>query len=532
MDFEQMRQAIDYYLSETPSSQWQKVGIAFTAVAALAAAITAWVMHRTTRRTIAEMQRQTQDNKEAADATIAVMSKQIEETARLAANDKRDTNERYLAARWDEVFKECIRNPNFLDASKTDTFHRSMAIEEQLRYSAFCYGLWDLVNEMIRNGFASDVRSRALLGWARELHGTWLERNPDFFPDNTFWNAVRDAESGAHMIVRYKPLPHRDGAIDWEAIAPRYHDFILSPFAPAMLTADGASPPRNPLVTHLREKAEEARLRHAEGRRTSPLLRVIELGCGPGTLVDAMVAAEVTKLDCLVLADQSEVMRNAALAKAQRVITAERGIHALIADMRNVNTAGLGLADRIGTDGFDLVIAANSILFPDRRDVVRTFKACRDLLGSSGDALFILPSFDTTEYLERLWFASAWKKSGNNVHHALRVVRAFRDNKLLERERLLFADDGQHQQGYHAPRIFTAELKAAGFRLIEPEQVFYEWDLCKPFDYGHFPEAEALLASLPEGLVGQLEAEGLLERPRHWDGTPQKEIWDWFVRAR
>jgi SAM-dependent methyltransferase len=151
-----------------------------------------------------------------------------------------------------------------------------------------------------------------------------------------------------------------------------------------MLTADGASPPRNPLVTHLREKAEEARLRHAEGRRTSPLLRVIELGCGPGTLVDAMVAAEVTKLDCLVLADQSEVMRNAALAKAQRVITAERGIHALIADMRNVNTAGLGLADRIGTDGFDLVIAANSILFPDRRDVVRTFKACRDLAGLFG----------------------------------------------------------------------------------------------------------------------------------------------------
>ncbi|MBP9119008.1 MAG: hypothetical protein KBF58_13150, partial [Methyloversatilis sp.] len=187
MDFEQMRQAIDYYLSETPSAQWQKVGIAFTAVAALAAAITAWVMHHTTRRTIAEMQQQTQDNKEAADATIAVMSKQIEETARLAANDKRDTNERYLAARWDEVFKECIRNPNFLDASKTDAFHRSMAIEEQLRYSAFCYGLWDLVNEMIRNGFASDVRSRALLGWARELHGTWLERNPDFFPDNTFW---------------------------------------------------------------------------------------------------------------------------------------------------------------------------------------------------------------------------------------------------------------------------------------------------------------------------------------------------------
>lgn len=527
MDAEQLREtldrAIDYYLSMTLSVGWQQWGVVISMAGAAFAATTAYIMYRTMRRTVAEMQAQTRATRSAAEDTVAAMKTQMRQQTEIFERDFRGENERYLAERWDQIFKACIQHPEFLDATKTEAFFSVMTPEEQLRYSAFCYSLWDLVNEMVRRGAVGGVRDRALLNWSRELHGAWLQRNPDFFPDDEFWRHVTEAGQRAHMIVRYKPLPRNGDDIDWEQIAPRYHEFILSPMAPSMLAAaDGK--PRNPLVEALREKAKQVAEEFEEKRRKSPLLRVLDLGCGPGTLVDGLVAAGVTELDLLVMIDRNDGVLKHAKEKAEGAIRSQLGILALAADMRALDP--VELAKLAPFDGrFDVVVSINSILLPDREDVIKCFRRCRDLCAASGDAFFILPSFDTTEYLERLWFAAA-RQSGGSIAHARRVLRAFGENKKMDRKRLLFADDGRQQQGYHSPKTFEPELRKAGFPFVEARPVYYGWELCRPFDYGYFPNALELLESVPP------EEIALLEPPAHWDGRPQAEIWDWFVRAR
>lgn len=506
MDLQSLKDAIDYYQSFTPSLSWQQAGIVLSMVAGLAAAITAVISYRAMKHTVAAMQAQ------------------IDSHLQVSATQSREANERYLADRWDQVFKECIQHPVFLDATKTDSFHHSMQPEEQLRYAAFCYRLWDLVNEMTRRtpdrGQGSDadrsVRAQALLNWSWELHGTWLSRNPEFFPDNRLWDAIEATRSRTHMIMRYKPLPQKNGDIDWEAIAPRYYESILSPFAPDMLKIPPGGKARNPLVKALRDKADEMVKLHAKGRRSTPHLRILELGCGPGTLVDALTAAGVTDVDALVFVDREPGLLSAAGQKAKSQLRIHGGLSTVRSDMLEVKASTLAGAC---AQKFDLVIAANAILFPRREDVVRAFEVCRDQLDSSGEVLLILPSFDTTEYLERLWFASALRV--NDQAHALRVARAFRENKLLDREQLLFADDGHQQQGYHSPESIAAELGQANLHAIDRQRIYYSWKLCKPFDYGYFPNARELL-----------EASGELQAPRHWDRSPQPEIWDWFIRAR
>lgn len=110
----------------------------------------------------------------------------------------------------------------------------------------------------------------------------------------------------------------------------------------------------------------------------------------------------------------------------------------------------------------------------------------------------IMPSYDTTLYLQKLWREHYTNSLGSS--HADRIVRALRRNKLANDDEASYADDGQISQCYHTPETIKRELRAAGLRCVrEPKEVRYPWELANRFDYGFF-----------EG---------------------KEEIWDWFVVA-
>lgn len=128
------------------------------------------------------------------------------------------------------------------------------------------------------------------------------------------------------------------------------------------------------------------------------------------------------------------------------------------------------------------------------------FEVMRNHLNPGGRLYAILPSYDTTLYLQELWRDHYTRIMGDKAH-ADRIVDAFRRTKLANDEQASYADDGQVSQCYHTPGTIESEFHAAGLSIVrEPRKVPYPWELTKRFDYGYFPEAK-------------------------------EEIWDWFVVA-
>src|SRR5438477_13112005 len=99
-------------------------------------------------------------------------------------------------------------------------------------------------------------------------------------------------------------------SIDWDALAPKYHSHILSPFAPEM---DG----RNPLVADLLALPLER-------------LEVADYGCGPGNLIPHLAGREVR----FVGVDASAASVDIAAGVAERHGVAFEGI---CGDFRSVD---------------------------------------------------------------------------------------------------------------------------------------------------------------------------------------------------
>jgi 2-polyprenyl-3-methyl-5-hydroxy-6-metoxy-1,4-benzoquinol methylase len=200
-------------------------------------------------------------------------------------------------------------------------------------------------------------------------------------------------------------------------------------------------------------------------------MRVLDFGCGPGNLIPYMNKS----MERVVGVDKSQdSLKVACMLADKHNIKFEY----ICDDILNVN-------DDLE---FDLIISSNSILPNNREEVVAIFKKLCSLLSPNGMLLAILPSFDTTIYLQEL------RVKENKLDKYEPV--------LMDEEILAYADDGYHLQCYHTPQSILKETALAGLELkIMPQKVYYPWELCCKFGYGYYPQS-------------------------------QEEIWDWFIVAQ
>ncbi len=259
-----------------------------------------------------------------------------------------------------------------------------------------------------------------------------------------------------------KSLPQKNGRIDWDRVAENYVESILSPFAPEMVSPGGGGQIRNHLLADLLPIPQQ------ELARSS----IADFGCGPGNLLPHLAA----KVHELVGIDRS---RHALALARERAEAHDIAFAPVAADLRHLD---LGRT-------FDLIISVNAILPPTRPDVLAMLATIRRHLKPSGRLMAILPSFDTTVYLQSLWRERCLQETGS-VEQADRIALRFERERKLNRETCAFADDGVHPQCYHTPETIAREFAQVGFRRIRPlRKIYYPWGLAAKFNYGNFPNA-------------------------------------------
>lgn len=385
-----------------------------------------------------------------------------------------------LNDRWHDIIGDCVQNPRFIDINFTEKYYEEMDENVRLSYEAFCYKAWGFVQDVVsrRSGKVRlDHHYGPKLVWVTNYHNTWLYRNPEYFTSRRFWTVVNELIKTPQMVMRHKPLPQKDDEVYWEKIYDDFHHHILGPLAPEMIASDDGGKSRNPLVDQLRAWADSGALQDK---------RIADLGCGPGNLIPCLKRP----IGSLTGIDRSEMALKLASQKAREREIAFRPISE---DLTNL----------ISRDDlqFDIVIAINSILPRDRRDVSRILNGIHNIMKDDGEFLAIMPSFDTiTDHLLRLW-RNYYKSRNFGAEHVDRCIEAIVKAKRVDYDNLSFADDGVSSQCYHTLERMNDEFRDAGLEITHFEKVYYPWEMTKKFDYGYFPNAE-------------------------------EEIWDWYVRAK
>ena len=393
---------------------------------------------------------------------------------RTAAQEQRQADVyQYLGDLWYETLQSCADKPRFLEPRVTRAYQDRMPPEERATYDVYCYKVWAYVEDIVAKGFHTDPQFSPIIEWTITYHLAWLERNPMFFPLAEFWDTIDKLKGRPQLVLTYFDLPTKDGDIDWDIVSKDYHEYILGPFAPEMVSLDATGVRRNLLVSELLSQPIDVLLTAS----------IADFGCGPGNLLPHLSGrvAEITGID-----KSERALEIAADTANQHGI----GFHPHQLDFRYMD-----LGQR-----FDRIIAINSILPQARADVLPILETIRRHLTPGGRLMAIMPSFDTNVYLRRLWL-DYYSNALEDPLHAARIIDAFARSKKVDEVDLLYAEDGRSQQAYHTVDSIRDEFSAAGLRLIkEPTKVYYPWELVRRFDYGYFPDA-------PE------------------------EIWDWYVVA-
>ncbi|MCH9052947.1 MAG: class I SAM-dependent methyltransferase [Proteobacteria bacterium] len=380
----------------------------------------------------------------------------------------------HLSSAWSDILDIYREHPKFLDLEFTENYFEHYEENINSVYEAFCNKIWGHINDIIIQEFYDEKQYNSIIEWVSAHHHTWLLRNPVSFDNDKFWNIVKKSIEEPHAIVRYKPLPKKDQEVDWAAVAPEFHSLILGPLAPEMVHEDANGNIRNKLLEKLRKDygGEEHRNK----------LNVADFGCGPGNLIPHVFRI----FEYLTGIDQDTVVLEMAKEKANKYDLKFTAIQA-------------NLKDLALNDQFDLIISINSILPRKREEVSQILQTIRMALKTDGKLYAILPSFDTVQYLHKLWLKHFLKHFSEN--HAERCVKSLQTVKKMDSdpEKLYYADDGRIVQCYHTPESIKSEFTTAGLKVTYQEKVFYPWLLTKKFDYGYFPKEE--------------------------------EIWDWFLVA-
>ncbi len=269
--------------------------------------------------------------------------------------------------------------------------------------------------------------------------------------------------SGNITPMAQKEFINKNADVDWSRIAPKYLEHIFSPFAKEMTNEVGGKKSRNLLLNKLREIPLEE----------SSRMRVADYGCGPGNLLPYI---------------ENKFLNVTGVEKNKEGLDiAKKHAESLSVVFNAVNA---DFSKYTPTEPYDIIIAVNSILPSNRKDVLPMLESVRRGLNNNGRFLAIMPSYNACERL---------------VEYYQKYSPGKETDELLKRRKMdkkdLSIDEDGWRQCYHTPESMKQEFQKAGLRIIEePQKIYYPWELSKKFDFGNFPMEE--------------------------------EIWDWFVMAK
>lgn len=232
---------------------------------------------------------------------------------------------------------------------------------------------------------------------------------------------------------------------DWDKIADRYEQEIISPFQEGVV---------NPLfdeILSLPNKQEKT---------------AADLGCGTGPLLPFLSDhfKQVTAVDF----------------SPRMIRTAKRRVHA-----QNISFCRSSLTDLSRFyNQFDVAVAVNSILFPSSRSVDTILSEIHRTLTPDGSLMAIFPSMEVILYQGALIFDREIEKIGDE-EKALWATKRILERRKFDFISGIYDDDGQRQKFFYAFEI-KHRLKKAGFKNIRIKKVLYPWDgqigSFEPFD--------------------------------------------------
>jgi len=223
----------------------------------------------------------------------------------------------------------------------------------------------------------------------------------------------------------------------WSRHAARYDDLFLDALNPSV---------ENPLWSAL------------DAIPNPQSLTVADLGCGTGPLLPRLADrfGQVVALDfapAMITKARKRVGPN-----AKHVSFETRAMH--------------DLDDYAGR--FDVVVAINSIVMPDVREIDRTLGAIRASLKPGGLFLGILPSIDAIHYHTMLLMDQALDR-GMEVEEAERSAAFHAEHQYYEFAFGRFQFLGLRQK-FWQPFEVRHRMTKAGFPSVKLEQVLYPWD--------------------------------------------------------
>ncbi|CAN5682428.1 hypothetical protein BH23PLA1_BH23PLA1_09440 [soil metagenome] len=223
----------------------------------------------------------------------------------------------------------------------------------------------------------------------------------------------------------------------WSRHASQYDDVFLDPFISGV---------ENPMLAALEAVADP-------GSKT-----VADLGCGTGPLLPILVGryAEVFALDFAsgMIARSRERLG----PDASRVTFLKRRMDEL--------------NDYQGR--FDVVVAVNSLVMPDVRDIDRTLSAIHASLRPDGQFLGVVPAMDAL-YYQTLLLVDRALAEGHSPKEAERLAAHQAEHSLYDFTFGRFSFQGLHQKFWQAIEI-EYRLRRAGFAEIRIDKLLYPWD--------------------------------------------------------
>lgn len=381
------------------------------------------------------------------------------------ANQRRSHNE-YLENLWSQILSFAQEHPDLCDLSRTTCYMAEMDWQQRLSYDAMCLNAWSIIYEASLHRMIRQGRLGLALEWVAAFHTEWLRNNAQLFPSDRFWRELAKVDAHESRLTRHRPVPSLTGITTWDALAPRYFQTVLSPFDPQVTVP-------NALTIALTDTLKTmARSSHQEK------ITLVDLGCGPGNLIEVLRDTDQADELCYVGIDVAP----SALQLAQDRCKDVRFQCLFVeSDIRSTPTI-------CG----NIVVSVNVVLGESRAANRELFEATRNYLKDKESvAIFVLPAYDVIEYIGKLRYQ--YYKTSAGADHAVRTQRAYEHWKRPNPGAASYSDDGWTAQCFHTLETIHAELTDAGFAIWNsPQKLRYPWALARQFDYGYFPEAEEI----------------------------------------
>ena len=213
-------------------------------------------------------------------------------------------------------------------------------------------------------------------------------------------------------------------------------------------------------------------------------LRVIDLGCGNGNLIEVLV--QLPNIKEIVGLDYSPNM----------IVQAEKKIKAIENNTKKITFLNADMKDDIDiTEQFDIAFSINSILPRNPRDLPKILSQISKLVKDKGLFISILPSFDTVLDLKQLDEERLRKQyiadGINNPHKKARrkISKLYKSRKLNIRQGT-YADDGVNPQRFFKENEISSLFSKVALDTITLSKFFYPWEICKQYNWGYHPSTK------------------------------------------